>query len=128
MVAFIENLKAESLSMCEDEFERYMSGELVPADQSDGYVCDGLRLMYQNLSMLSDLKQRHEKVMAEALQLQQEMTDFREKFKKEVRAVIARTPWTIKPRKTKVDLDAESPGQDLLPPPILPEVVETKNA
>lgn len=35
-------------------------------------------------------------------------------------AVIRRTPLVLRPRKTKVDLDAETPGTEALPPPLLP--------
>ncbi|XP_013421873.1 rab5 GDP/GTP exchange factor [Lingula anatina] len=123
VVAFIENLNAESLNMTPEEFEGYMSGKLVPRDSKEGHICEGLRLMYQNLANLSELRQRHEKVMAEAMQLQQEIVEFKENFKKEIQSVLTKNPWTIKPRKTKVDLDAESPATDMLPPPLIPQIV-----
>ena len=124
-VAFIENLNHESLNLSEDEFERYMTGEIVPSENGTGYMCEGLRLMYQNLNTLSDLRQRQEKLMSEAMKLQQDMVDFRDSFKKEIDAVLARTPLVIKPRKTMVDLDEEVSDTGLLPPPMVPQVVSS---
>lgn len=62
--------------------------------------------------------------MAEALQLQQEMKDFKENFKQEVQNVLIRMPLTIKPRKMKVNLDDDSESLDLLPSPLLPLTVD----
>ena len=65
-------------------------------------------------------------VMSEALQLQQDMHEFKASFKKEIADVIERTPLTIRPRKTKVDLDAgvsDDPAAQMLPPPLIPQVV-----
>jgi hypothetical protein len=61
--------------------------------------------------------------MAEAVELQKEMMDFKESFKSEIQAVLARAPLLIQPRKVKVDLDADTPGTEHLPPPLLPLVV-----
>ncbi|KAK7088178.1 rab5 GDP/GTP exchange factor-like [Littorina saxatilis] len=106
-VAFIENINAESLSLSVAEYDRYMSGEATPPGSSGEHICEGLRLMQHNLNSLTDLKQRQERVMAEALQLQQDMKDFSQNFNKEIADVLQRTPLTIRPRKVKVDLDAE---------------------
>ncbi|KAL8597191.1 hypothetical protein ACOMHN_022238 [Nucella lapillus] len=105
-VSFIENINAESLSLSVTEYERYMSGEATPAGSCGEHICEGLRLMQHNLQSLTQLKQRQERVMAEALQLQQEMRDFNQNFSAEITSVLQRTPLTIRPRKVKVDLDA----------------------
>lgn len=125
-MSFIENMNADSLSMPQEEFDRYMSGEAIPHDPTRQYSCEGLRLMHQNLSSLTELRGQLECLMAEALQLQQDNVDFKENFKKEINAVLARTPLVIKPRKTKVNIDDEVDDAEvssLLPPPLLPEVV-----
>ena len=44
-------------------------------------------------------------------------------FKQEIQSVLDRTPLVIKPRKQKVDLDAETVDADLLPPPLQPQIV-----
>ncbi len=41
------------------------------------YFCVGLRLMQQNMAALAEIKERQEKLMGDALQLQQDMLDFR---------------------------------------------------
>ena len=75
--AFIENLNAESLSIRAEDFDRYMSGAATPHDPSQVITtCDGLRLMQQNVAALVDLRARQERLMAEAMQLQQDMVDF----------------------------------------------------
>ena len=109
--------------MPEEEFKRYMSGEAIPHDPTKQYSCEGLRLMHKNLESLAELRSRQEKLMAEALQLQKDMVDFKKSFKNEIESVLARTPLTIKPRKVKVDLDADTVGTEHLPPPLLPQIV-----
>lgn len=98
-----------------------MTGEAVPPGAGNEHLCAGLRLMYENLRVLGELRQRQEKVMAEALQLQADMNEFKENFIQQVDRVKARTPLTVRPRKVKVDLDAEfSASNSNLPSPLVP--------
>jgi len=76
-MAFIENLNADSLGIRAEDFDRYMSGAATPHDPSHVITtCDGLRLMQQNVAVLVELRASQERLMAEAMQLQQDMVDF----------------------------------------------------
>ncbi|PVD32724.1 hypothetical protein C0Q70_08169 [Pomacea canaliculata] len=100
-----------------------MSGEATPPGSGGERICEGLRLMQHNLKMLSQLKQRQERVMAEALQLQQDMLDFRNSFNQEIARILEQAPLKIRPRKVKVDLDAMETDATAanLPSPLQPQ-------
>ncbi|GFN99537.1 Rab5 GDP/GTP exchange factor-like [Plakobranchus ocellatus] len=124
-VSFIESINAESLNISVTDFDRYMSGAAVPPGYHRGggeHLSIGLRLMYENLRVLGELRQRQEKVMAEALQLQADMNEFKENFVQEVNQAKERTPLVIRPRKVKVDLDIEfsASNSSNLPSPLTP--------
>lgn len=119
-VAFIENITADSLSLNPLEFEHYMSGEATPPSRGNEYMCEGMRLMYENLQRVAEMQKRHDKVMAEAMQLQRDVEEFKENFKLEIQKVLERTPLEIKPRKVKVEIDEESEETNKLPPPLIP--------
>lgn len=76
-MSFIENLTADSLNLPAEEFERYVTGQAVPPGGYDQGASEGLRVMYSNLAMLSDLRQRQERLAAGALYLRQEIIGFR---------------------------------------------------
>lgn len=125
-VTFIEKLNADSLSIRAEDFERYMSGAAVPHDPAHIVTtCEGLRLMRENLSALGELRARQERLMAEALQLQQDMVDFCGGVKDQVEAILVRTPLDLRPRRAAANLDDEpSPSDaDRLPPPLQPQIV-----
>ncbi len=58
--------------------------------------------MRENLRLVEELRSRQDRLSGEALQLQQDMLDFRRSFASQIEAVLERTPLTIKPRRTKV--------------------------
>lgn len=61
--------------------------------------------------------------MAEALQLQQDMLDFRNSFNQEIARILEQAPLKIRPRKVKVDLDAMETDATAanLPSPLQPQ-------
>ena len=88
-------------------------------------TCEGLRLMRENLSALSELRAQQERLMAEALQLQQDMIDFCSCVRDQVDATLVRTPLDLRPRRAAANLDDEPSASDAerLPPPLQPQVV-----
>ncbi|KAM7312575.1 rab5 GDP/GTP exchange factor isoform X1 [Ixodes scapularis] len=104
-VSFIENLTADSLNIPAEEFERYVTGEAVPPGGYDQGASEGLRVMYSNLALLSDLRQRQERLAASAKTLRHEILGFQEAVSREVEGVIARTPLELRPYKIPADLD-----------------------
>lgn len=120
-VSFVEGINAESLNISSTDFDRYMSGEAVPPGSGNEHLCRGLQLMHENLRELGELRQRQEKVMAEALQLLADMNEFKENFVTQIEQTKQKTPLTIRPRKVKVDPDAEFSGTNSnLPSPLTP--------
>ncbi|PSN33591.1 hypothetical protein C0J52_23008 [Blattella germanica] len=97
---------------------RLMSGE-------GGYYFTnlGMHLMYEQLAMLDDLRNRHKNLMQSSASLKEEMHKFKSEIARRVAAVLARTPLTIQPRKTPTDIDSENPSCEALPPPIVPQIV-----
>ena len=122
-MAFIKNLNADSLNMPPSEFNRYMRGEIAVHDPYIHHTCEGLRLMKKNEVAMSDIKSRQEKLMAKALQLQQDLVDFCASFQHDVKLLRQRAPLKIRSKKSKVDLDAEDESSSSLPPPLQPQVL-----
>ncbi|XP_064460855.1 rab5 GDP/GTP exchange factor-like [Ornithodoros turicata] len=105
-VAFIENLTAESLNLPVDEFERYVSGESVPPGRSYSRgASEALRLMYTNLAVLGDLRQRQQRVATDTSVLRQQIQGFREAVSREVEQILSRSPLVLQPYKVPADLD-----------------------
>ena len=71
-MSFIENMKAESVNMDEEEFENYISGRSAPLEswRSNLLMCEGLQIMSQNLKTLGELKTKQESILLEAQTLQ----------------------------------------------------------
>jgi len=123
-ISFIENLSHESLSLPEDEFKLYMSGECVPPGswESSLLMCEGIQTMSNNLKTLTDLEQMQEKLLQDAESLESQIQDWQDTMKSEVDSVLERTQYTLRGPKKAVNIDAELNNDNLsLPPPLLPE-------
>ncbi|XP_050728313.1 rab5 GDP/GTP exchange factor-like [Eriocheir sinensis] len=122
-VAFIEHVTADSLGLTEDEYQRYMTGLALPphALEGDAWLCEGMRVMQQNLKTLDDLQAKMDHLVSHSDELMKEMDDLKESVSEEVTSVLQRAPLTIHPRR-KVAIDEELPPSTLLPSPLTPQV------
>ncbi|XP_072325604.1 rab5 GDP/GTP exchange factor [Scyliorhinus torazame] len=126
-VAFIEKLDAQSLNLTEEDFDRYMSGQASPKKQDSEEwspdTCPGLKQMYKNLNLISQLNERQHKILSDAKQLEKDLIDWSEGVTKEVEDIIEKFPLDIKPRGQPVAaIDSDNVENDKLPPPIQPQV------
>ncbi|XP_044732935.1 rab5 GDP/GTP exchange factor isoform X2 [Chrysoperla carnea] len=130
-VSFIENLTAESLSMPDDEFASYMSGQRVPTSawESALAACEGMHLISEHLKLLDELSTRNDKIIDGSAELKKKMLQFQEDIAQKVANVIERVPLEIKPRKIPTDLDTQdSELSKSLPSPIIPQIVPVTSA
>lgn len=128
-VAFIEKLDGQSLNLSQEEFERYMSGQVSPKKQdSEDWspdICPGLKQIYKNRRLLSQMNERQEKIIAEARKLEKDLIDWTDGIAKEVQDIVDKYPLDIKQKKrTLVAIDSENVENDKLPPPLQPQVFE----
>ena len=63
---------------------------------------------------------RLEKFNENCERLSERQRQFSVSLRQEIDDAIKRTPLIVKERKRKVDLDAETPGTEALPPPLIP--------
>lgn len=124
-VSFIENMTAQSLNLPENEFEQYMSGEVVPTSTWDSALMmyEGMSLMYEHLAALDDMHKRADTVLEGADLLKNKMETFVHQMKINVDDILSRTEVIIRSERVPTDIDTENPSSDLLPPPISPQVV-----
>ncbi|XP_071038473.1 rab5 GDP/GTP exchange factor [Parasteatoda tepidariorum] len=98
-VEFIDQLTAESLNISEDEFNRYMSGEMPLTNfEPDVTASEGLRLMTQNFNSLSAIQDKTNQVMEDLLVLKNDLNNFEEtirKCKSTPPLIINPTPYTV---------------------------------
>lgn len=121
-VSFIQNLTAQCLSLPSSEFDRFMRAEVVIHDPHTPLSCEGLRLVEKAKQHLAQVKAGEEALMAGALQMQQDLVDFFAEFHGEIHRIKTENPLTIRPKRTKVDLDADDSAlQTHLPPPLTPQ-------
>ncbi|XP_015450102.1 rab5 GDP/GTP exchange factor isoform X2 [Pteropus alecto] len=126
-VAFIEKLDAQSLNLSQEDFDRYMSGQTSPRKQeSENWspdACLGVKQMYKNLDLLSQLNERQERIMNEAKKLEKDLIDWTDGIAKEVQDIVEKYPLEIKPpNQSLAAIDSENVENDKLPPPLQPQV------
>ncbi|XP_019366880.1 PREDICTED: rab5 GDP/GTP exchange factor isoform X1 [Gavialis gangeticus] len=126
-VAFIEKLDAQSLNLSQEDFDRYMSGQTSPKKQeSENWspdVCLGVKQMYKNLDLLSQLNERQERIVSEAKKLERDLIDWTDGITKEVQDIVDKYPLEIKPKNQALAaIDSENVENDKLPPPLQPQV------
>ena len=103
-----------------------MSGKAIPPGSTNNEpICEGLRMMYDNLSALEDLRVRQDRLMQNGKEFQQEIIDWKESIVTTVQDVLKNKPLVIKRAKIPAGLDEDigTESQEGLPPPLLPEVV-----
>ncbi|XP_033102183.1 rab5 GDP/GTP exchange factor-like [Anneissia japonica] len=125
-ITFIENLDAQSLAISQQDYEDYMAGKKVPPGSEESEpICDGLRLMYTNLTTLEELRFRQNRLLDDAKMLQREIKEWRESVTRQVEEELASKPVITTTSVLPVDISADL-NQDhfaLLPAPLKPEVV-----
>ncbi|NXW31255.1 RABX5 factor, partial [Phaetusa simplex] len=126
-VAFIEKLDAQSLNLSQEDFDRFMTGQTSPKKQeSDSFspdVCLGVKQMYKNLDLLSQLNERQERIVNEAKKLEKDLIDWTDGITKEVQDIVEKYPLEIKPKNQALAaIDSENVENDKLPPPLQPQV------
>ncbi|XP_030041513.1 rab5 GDP/GTP exchange factor [Microcaecilia unicolor] len=126
-MAFIEKLDAQSLNLSQEEFDRYMSGQSSPKKQdAENWppdACLGVKQMYKNLDLLSQLNERQERIVHEARKLEKDLIDWTDGVTKEVQDIVEKYPLDIKPKPQPLAaIDSENVENDKLPPPLQPQV------
>ncbi|XP_063002876.1 rab5 GDP/GTP exchange factor [Elgaria multicarinata webbii] len=126
-VAFIEKLDAQSLNLSQEDFDRYMSGQTSPKKQETeswpADVCAGVRQMYRNLDLLSQLNERQGRVTSGVKKLERDLIDWTDGVAKEVQEIVEKYPLEIKPPSSALAaIDSENVENDKLPPPLQPQV------
>ncbi|XP_005987567.1 rab5 GDP/GTP exchange factor [Latimeria chalumnae] len=126
-VAFIEKLDAQSLNLSQEDFDRYMSGQMSPKKQdSEDWspdVSPGVKQMYKNLNLLSQLNERQDRIFTEAKKLEKDLIDWTEGITKKVQEIVEKYPLDIKPRSQPLAaIDSDNIEDDKLPPPLQPQV------
>nr|XP_033778593.1 rab5 GDP/GTP exchange factor [Geotrypetes seraphini]XP_033778594.1 rab5 GDP/GTP exchange factor [Geotrypetes seraphini] len=126
-MAFIEKLDAQSLNLSQEEFDRYMSGQASPKKQNAENwppdACLGVKQMYKNLDLLSQLNERQERIVHEARKLEKDLIDWTDGVTKEVQDIVEKYPLDIKPKSQPLAaIDSENVENDKLPPPLQPQV------
>ena len=78
--------------------------------------------MYEQLSALNELSERHSTLITGANSLEEKLLAWKMEVANDVNSVIKRTPFDLRMGKTPTQIDNEDPPCPELPPPITPQV------
>lgn len=128
-VSFIENLNAESLNMSSDEFNKYMTGQIltINAWESALVACEGMHQLREHLATLKLISDRTNTIQEGSKSLRDDIEKFKAEINETVAKVLESTPLIIKPRKISISLDKQDSINDNLPPPIEPTILSHIN-
>lgn len=134
-VAFIEKLDGQSLNLSSEEFELYMSGQAsphwqqAPGPSSCSPGSAALNHVHKRLDLLTGLGERQERVMEKARQLESDLIDWTDEVEQKVQSVVESfPPETQNPTASGTTsaassaIDADNTENELLPPPLQPQV------
>lgn len=125
-MSYIEGLNHESLDLSEDEFNRYMSGELKShlASVEGDRLCEGLRVAEANAARLDETVKRLDVLVRDMSVVQEEMLTFHQdalRRVKEMREQCPAIPRQNRPRtKNLFDSGLDEDVQHTLPSPLTP--------
>lgn len=136
-VAFIEKLDGQSLNLSSEEFELYMSGQASPqwplttgaSSSSSGSAA--LSQVHKRLDLLTGLGERQERVLEKARQLESDLIDWTDEVEQKVQSVLESFPPDAPdpPASTASGsaaassaIDSDNVENELLPPPLQPQV------
>uniref|UniRef100_A0A1A8BKA6 RAB guanine nucleotide exchange factor (GEF) 1, like n=1 Tax=Nothobranchius kadleci TaxID=1051664 RepID=A0A1A8BKA6_NOTKA len=141
-VAFIEKLDGQSLNLSSEEFELYMSGQASPhwprsagaaASSSSSSTRTGAHAQaHSSLDLLNGLSERQERVLEKAHQLESDLIDWTDEVEQKVQSALESFPLeTLNSAATKASgtasaassaIDSDNVENELLPPPLQPQV------
>lgn len=137
-VAFIEKLDGQSLNLSAEEFDLYMSGQASPnwPQATGASSCSpgsaALNQVHKRLDLLTGLGERQERVMEKARQLESDLIDWTDEVEQKVQSVLESfPPETQNPPAPTASgtasaassaIDADNVENELLPPPLQPQV------
>ncbi|XP_059931724.1 rab5 GDP/GTP exchange factor-like, partial [Gadus macrocephalus] len=128
-VAFIEKLDGRSLNMSSEDFELHMSGQTPAPPRPLASGGPSLQQVQSGLDLLTGLGVRQERVMEGARRLESDLIDWSQDVEHRVHGALGGPPPAAEgpPPATEGPpapsaIDADNVENDLLPPPLLPQL------
>lgn len=136
-VEFIKKLDGQSLNLSAEEFDLYMSGRASPHwPQPTGASSKsaGSATLHKRLDLLTGLGERQERVMEKARQLESDLIDWTDEVEQKVQSVLESFPpepqnptppaasGTTAAAAASSAIDSDNVENELLPPPLQPQV------